>query len=84
MIWSEVRGENEVIVGRRSVSGATVRQALTVALVGAALVVGGTLALLVLTEHPLDHVLFEAVSALATVGLSTGITSDLPSVGSSS
>lgn len=78
VVWSEIRGEREVVVGRRRVSGATVRQALTVALLGLALVVSGTITLLMLTDQPLDEVLFECVSAFATVGLSTGITGDLP------
>jgi potassium uptake TrkH family protein len=81
VIWSEVRGEREAVVGRRRVSSATVRQALTVALLGAGLVVFGTISLLMLTDEPLDKVLFESVSAFATVGLSTGITGDLPAAG---
>lgn len=54
------------------------RQALSVALLGVALVVVGTLALLALSGLDLDSVLFEAVSAFGTVGLSTGITASLP------
>ena len=38
----------------------------------------GTLALLALTDFGLSAVLFEAASAFATVGMSTGITPDLP------
>ena len=38
----------------------------------------GTLALLALTDFELSDVLFEVVSAFGTVGLSTGITPDLP------
>jgi potassium uptake TrkH family protein len=81
VVWSEIRGEREVVIGRRRVSSATVRQALTVASLGAALVTLGTITLLMLTDEPLDRVLFESVSAFATVGLSTGITADLPAAG---
>lgn len=81
VIWSEIRGERDVVVGRRRVSGTTVRQALTVALLGAALVTTATVSLQMLTDHPLDQLLFESVSAFATVGLSTGITADLPAAG---
>jgi Trk-type K+ transport system membrane component len=35
----------------------------------------------VLTREPLDAVLFEVVSAFATVGLSTGITADILAAG---
>jgi trk system potassium uptake protein TrkH len=38
----------------------------------------GTLALMFITGLDLDRILFEAVSAFGTVGLSTGITADLP------
>jgi potassium uptake TrkH family protein len=81
VVWSEIRGEREVVVGRRRVSSATARQALTVALLGGALVTFGTIVLLMLTDEPLDQVLFESVSAFATVGLSTGITAGLPAAG---
>jgi trk system potassium uptake protein TrkH len=78
VIWAEVRGESDVVVFRRRVSNAAQRLALTVALLGVGVVAAGTLALLALTEHGLDRALFEAVSAFATVGLSTGITPTLP------
>ena len=38
----------------------------------------GTLALHATTDQPTDVVLFEAVSAFGTVGLSSGVTADLP------
>jgi trk system potassium uptake protein TrkH len=37
--------------------------------------------LLTLTSHSLDRVLFEVTSAFGTVGLSTGITAELPAPG---
>lgn len=80
-IWSEIRGEPEVVVGRRRISGSTLRQAMTVALLAAALIVLATTILLVITDYALDRVVFEATSAFATVGLSTGITGDLPAAG---
>ena len=46
-----------------------------------ALVVGSTLALLALTTFALDVVLYEVVSAFATVGLSTGITAQVGGAG---
>jgi len=54
------------------------RQALAVALMGVACVVTGTFAVLIVSGLDLDRVLFEVISAFATVGLSTGITADLP------
>jgi potassium uptake TrkH family protein len=80
-ILAEVRGEpTSTVLGRRLAPHA-LRQALTVALLGVGIVIGSTLVLLALTDEPLDAVLFETVSAFATVGLSTGITADLPTAG---
>jgi Trk-type K+ transport system membrane component len=81
VIWSEIRGDPDVVVGRRRLSGTTLRQAVTVVMLGATLVTLATITLLTLTDHSLDAVLFESVSAFATVGLSTGITADLPGAG---
>jgi potassium uptake TrkH family protein len=75
---AEVRGEpNSTIMGRRLAPHA-LRQALTVALLGVGFVMAATLALLVVVDAPMEPVLFEAVSAFGTVGLSTGLTPDLP------
>jgi trk system potassium uptake protein len=54
------------------------RQALTVALLGVATVIGVTLPIMELTRFGLAEVLYEVTSAFGTVGLSTGITDDLP------
>jgi trk system potassium uptake protein TrkH len=81
VMLAEVRGTREVEVGNRRLPREVQRQALTVALAGVGLVVSGTVALLVLTGQALDAVLFEVVSAFATVGLSTGITADIPPAG---
>jgi Trk-type K+ transport system membrane component len=79
VIWAEVRGEPDVVVGRRRIAEESQRQAITIALLGVALVAAGTLALIALTDDiPFDRALFEVTSAFATVGLSTGITGDLP------
>jgi potassium uptake TrkH family protein len=81
VIYAEVRGEPSVNVFDRKVSDRVQRQAVTVALLSVAGVVGPTLLLLELTDFRLDEVFFEVVSAFATVGLSTGITADLPALG---
>ncbi|HUR74199.1 MAG TPA: potassium transporter TrkG [Sporichthya sp.] len=77
VIWAEMRGEAHVHVGRRRIPEANQRQALAIALMSIGLVMGGTMVLLGLTDHPLDEVLFEATSAFGTVGLSMGITPEL-------
>ena len=77
-IWNEIRGRDQVTIAHRSISSSSQRQALSVALLGVADVITGTLLLLMFTDHSLEKVLFESISAFATVGLSTGITHDLP------
>lgn len=77
IIVAEVRADGTVHAFGRRLSRAVHREAITVALLAIALVVGATLAILVLTDDAFEDVLFEAVSAFATVGLSTGITADL-------
>jgi potassium uptake TrkH family protein len=79
VIWAELRGEADVTIANRRIAESTQRQAVTVALLGVALVASGTLALVMLTDNvPFDRALFEVTSAFATVGLSTGITPSLP------
>jgi trk system potassium uptake protein TrkH len=81
VIWAELRGEPKVNVARRRIPESTQRQALAIALLGVGLVVASTIVLMHLAPHRLDKVLFEVVSAFGTVGLSTGITADLPRAG---
>jgi len=79
VIWAEIRGEPDVVIRKRRIAEETQRQAITVALLGVALVAAGTIGLIGLTDHvPFDRALFEVTSAFATVGLSTGITPTLP------
>ena len=82
--WSLIRGEGELdLFGRRIVAN-TVLRAFVLAL-GAGLVVAVALFLLTISEPNLSlrDLIFEAVSAFATVGLSLGITAQLSAVGKS-
>ncbi|GAA2155585.1 potassium transporter TrkG [Nocardioides koreensis] len=81
VVYAEVRGEHQVNAADRRIGERVQRQALTVALLAVGLVVSATLLLLGLTGLPIRDVLFETVSAFATVGLSTGITGELPTSG---
>ena len=81
VIYAEVRGERHVNAADRRIGERVQRQALTVALLSVGLVMSATLVLLQLTDLATRDVLFESVSAFSTVGLSTGITADLPPAG---
>ncbi|MEU4701804.1 TrkH family potassium uptake protein, partial [Nonomuraea dietziae] len=81
VIWAEMRGEPEVNIGHRRLPVSAQRQAISISLIGVALVALSTYAMLVLTPHALDEVLLEVVSAFGTVGLSTGITAQTGTMG---
>jgi Trk-type K+ transport system membrane component len=81
VIITEVRGDQSVSAFDRRIPRDAQRQALAVALLAVAVVFAATGVLLVLTDFSLDAVLFETVSAFATVGLSTGITADVGTAG---
>ncbi|MEH3053076.1 MAG: hypothetical protein PGN13_03575 [Patulibacter minatonensis] len=81
LVWSEVRGHDSVHAFGKRIPSATLRQAITVATLGLALIVGSTLALMATDALSLDRALFEVTSAFATVGLSTGVTAGLSDAG---
>jgi trk system potassium uptake protein len=77
-VWAEIRGEPDTIAFRRRFSTDVQRQALTLIVLATIAIALATLHLLSVTSFTLEQVLFESISAFATVGLSTGITDDLP------
>jgi trk system potassium uptake protein len=78
VVWSEIRAERDVAIFGRRIGTHVERQALAVVLLAIGLVGTATLVVLALTDFPFHEVLFETISAFATVGLTTGITPDLP------
>jgi len=81
IIVAEVRGEPDSVAFGRRVSPEVQRQAVTIVLLAVGMVGLGTLLLLSLTRLELRDALFEVISAFATVGLSTGVTAQLPPAG---
>ncbi|MCA0326549.1 MAG: TrkH family potassium uptake protein [Proteobacteria bacterium] len=81
LVWSEVRGRSDTQAFGRRISQAAQRQAITVLMLGGMVVVAGNLVLLHSSPLPVNQIIFEVVSAFATVGLSTGITAELPPIG---
>lgn len=77
-VWAELRGRSDVEIGHRRISSDTQRQALSVVMLGFVILMIGTTLLVLTTEDPFGSVLFEAISAFGTVGLSFGITPELP------
>ena len=79
LMLSVVRGENEVNVARRRLSDDIVRRALAVAVLFLTTLLTGTLMILLIENghYPLEDILFEASSAMGTVGVSTAGTPNL-------
>ena len=78
VVWNEIRGHRDVEFRGRRVSTAVQRQAVSILVLSGMAVSLGLLLIIPLAPFSLDKLLFEVVSAFATVGLSTGITADLP------
>ncbi|MGI8625752.1 MAG: TrkH family potassium uptake protein [Geodermatophilaceae bacterium] len=78
VILAEIRGEPDVRALNRTIPTSVQRQALTVVLISVGVIVISTLLILAITGLSLDIVLFETISAFATVGLSTGATASMP------
>ena len=57
------------------------RVAISVTFLGAALVLGATTLLTLVSDAPLDRILFEVISAFATCGLSVGLSAELDPAG---
>lgn len=81
ILATELQGGTAVNIFGKQLSRAVHRQAITVVLLAIALVVGSTMFLMLITDFGQERILFEVVSAFATVGLSTGITASLPPAG---
>lgn len=87
---SRFRGLEHPQIFRRTISGESVGKAISVVMISMVVVVAGTMILLMteISEIPSSvsrgkflELLFEVVSAFGTVGLSTGVTQGLSSVG---
>ncbi|QCQ16917.1 TrkH family potassium uptake protein [Microbacterium sp. RG1] len=77
-VWSEAKGRPSVQAFGRRIPSDVQRVALSVVAWGATIVAISTITIAQITKADVDKVLFDVVSGFATVGLSTGLTSDLP------
>ena len=73
VMWAEVRGDRDVHIFKKRIPEDIQRQALTISLTGVGILAISTLALMLTGDFSLSRSAFEAVSALSTVGLSTGL-----------
>lgn len=77
-IVAEARGDKDTDAFGFRIPRDTLRQAVAVVFVGATTILVACLILLRISGFTLDVILFEVISAFGTVGLSTGITDQLP------
>jgi trk system potassium uptake protein TrkH len=76
-----LRGRNEIHVGHRTVAAPLLLKSFAVIVVAISWVVVATLILTITESAPFLWLLFEVVSAFATVGLSLGVTPELSDIG---
>ena len=77
-VWSEAKGRQSVEVFGRRIPSDVQRVALSVVAWGATIVALSTIIIAQITKADISHVLFDVISAFGTVGLSTGLTAELP------
>lgn len=77
VVWAELKGRTDVVIGRRRIASEVQRQALAIVVISAVAVGASTFLLMAITPFGFERVLFEAISAFGTVGLSMGITPEL-------
>lgn len=72
--FAEARGNDEMEAYERRIPQDVLRLGVSVVLWGATTVAAASIVLLLITDEPLDYVLFDVISAFATCGLTTGFT----------
>lgn len=79
VLVAEIRGDEQVLVSGRRIPNRIVRQSMAVLMATAVVLSVSILTLQVLLPQFASHqIVFECISAFATVGLTTGITPQLP------
>ncbi|MDN3497204.1 potassium transporter TrkG [Planococcus sp. APC 4015] len=77
-VWSEAKGRASNQVFGRRIPSDVLRVALSVVAWGSTIVALSTIIITQITKADLGDVLFDVISAFGTVGLSTGLTAELP------
>ena len=77
-VWSEAKGRRSVEAFGRRIPSDVQRVAVAVLAWGATIVAVATILIAQITKAPIAQVLFDVISGFATVGLTTGLTEQLP------
>ncbi len=81
MLWGTIRGDLSLQVMKKNIDLKTAFRGLSLAAISFLLIIVGLIALEIFDNPPFLNALFEAVSAMGTVGLSMGLTADLSILG---
>lgn len=81
VVIAEVRGDSDVMVSRRRIASETQRQALAVTMVALVVIAVGSMVIMASSSTPFGPAVFEATSAFGTVGLSIGVSAEVPPEG---
>ena len=80
-LWGYARGQPHVQIAGRTIAAGTVRRAAAVLTISSFVVIFASWLILLTHDLPMNIVLFEVISAFATVGLSLGTTGELNTFG---
>jgi trk system potassium uptake protein len=79
--WAFLRQRNKVVILNRSVPWNTVTKCLAIIVVSFFVLINAMFLLMLTENAPFDLVVFETISAFATVGLTAGLTAELSDPG---
>lgn len=79
--WAFLRQQKHVVLFRRSIAWPTVTKCLAIIVVSGGVLILAMFLLMITEQASMASVMFETISAFATVGLSTGLTAQLTEPG---
>lgn len=79
--WAFLRQKKNVVIFKRTVNWPTVTKSLAIIVVSGAILTGAMFLLMLTEQAKFEKVMFETISAFATVGLTTGLTAELSEPG---
>ncbi len=80
-LWTTLRGKNQVEMFQRTIPEAVIHKALAIIVTSLSILSLFGFILLLTEQAPPIHIFFELLSAFGTVGLSTGLTPQLSTIG---
>ena len=79
--FATIRGKKQATAFQRTISGESIRKAVAVVVMFTVVTFTSIVLLAMATDAPIMHVIYESVSATATVGLSKNLTASLNEIG---